>query len=583
MKSNLISKPVSTFEIDTGSYSNAGVRVKNDDFAAAYKPKGRLLTEKGILGLVADGVSSGGAGDIAAKTTGKVLLEDFFATPVTWEASVSIDRILQAHNAWLYHHGNQTATESNHATTLTAVNLRGHFFSVAHIGDSRAYLIRRGMLDQLTRDHVHGARDLQNVLTRAMGIDVHMLIDYTQGMLEVGDVFLITSDGVHKFLSDKQLLKLITQHLGNLDAENMAKTICDKALQQGSQDNVSAVVIMVKSLGEHDLRDNITNAKKLLPPPQLKVGDTFDGMQVLTKLADNGTNLVYKMQHLESQQLLALKTISPNAPSADEEREALAHEIWLGERLHGVFGSEHFPNIVHLTTQTQYFYGLFEFYAGKTLEKMIESRKLPNINQSVQFGIAICRSLSAISRLRVVHRDIKPANLHLGDDGILRLIDWGSAFSGYERGTLGARAAGTPSYMPAELWQDTVPDHASDVYAACVTLYELITGHLPYGTIEPHQTAAFMRTPKSPSRIRPEVPKWLDELLLKGISTDKSQRFSTSEELLVALESGERMRFSAVTKTPLLMRDKLTTLRIFLGISIFINLALIAAMLIIPK
>ena len=201
----------------------------------------------------------------------------------------------------------------------------------------------------------------------------------------------------------------------------------------------------------------------------------------------------------------------------------------------------------------------------------------------MQYGIAMCRSLSAISRLRVVHRDIKPANLHLGDDGILRLIDWGSALSGYERGTLGARAAGTPSYMPTELWQDTVPDHESDVYAACVTLYELITGHLPYGTIEPYQTAAFMRAPKSPSRIRPEVPKWLDELLLKGISTDKAQRFSTSEELLVALESGERMRFSAVTKTPLLMRDKLTTLRIFLGISIFINLALIAAMLIIPK
>ena len=566
--------------MDIGSYSNSGTRNKNDDFATAYQPTGRLIAEKGILGLVADGVSAGDSGDVAAKTTGQVLIEDFYATPATWEASVSMDRILQAHNAWLHHHGNHATADSTHATTLTAVNLRGHFFTVAHIGDTRAYLLRRGNLDQLTRDHVHSARDLQNVLTRAMGIDAHMLIDYTQGMLEVGDIFLITSDGVHKSIAEKQLLKLITPET---DAIQIAKTICEKALQQGSLDNVSAVVMIVKSLGEHDLRDTITSAKKLLPLPNLKVGDAFDGMQVLNKLADNGTNVVYKMQHFESQQLLVLKTISANVPSADEEREALAHEVWLGERLHGVFGSEHFPNIVHLENQSQYFYGLFEFYSGKTLDKNIESHKLPSIHQSVQHGIAMCRSLSAISRLRVVHRDIKPANLHFGDDGVLRLIDWGSALSGYERGTLGARAAGTPSYMPAELWQDTVPDHASDVYAACVTMYELVTGHLPYGTIEPYQTAAFMRTPKSPSRIRPEVPKWLDELLLKGISTDKAQRFSTSEELLLALESGERMRFSPVTKTPILMRDKLTTMRIFLGISIFVNLALIMAMLIIPK
>ena len=584
----------STFDIDTGSFSSAGIRQKNDDFASVCMPKGALLTEKGIIALVADGVSSDVGGDIAAKTTGQVLVEDFYATPVTWEASVSIDRILQAQNAWLYHHSNHATSNGGHATTLTALNIRGHFFTVAHIGDTRAYLIRREKIDQLTRDHVHGAKDLQNVLTRAMGVDAHLLIDYTQGLLEVGDVYVITSDGVHKSISDKILLKLVLQTIeNNGSANDIAKNLCEKALQQSSQDNVSAAVVIVKSLGETDLRDNIVHAKKLMLPPALKASDTFENMTVVTKLADNGTNIVYKMEEPLTKKLFVLKTIVGNVPNANDEREALAHEIWLGERLHGVFGAEHFPNVINLrallqaqgveTSPPQYFYGLFEFYTGKTLEQIIESKKLPNITASIQLAISLCRSLSAISRLRVVHRDIKPANLHLGTDNVLRLIDWGSALSGFERGTLGARAAGTPSYMPAELWQNTVPDHATDVYAACVTLYELITGHLPYGTIEPYQTGAFMRVPRAPSRIRPEVPKWLDKLLLKGISTDKAQRFTTSEELLLALESGDRMRFSPVTKTPILMRDKLTTLRIFLAISIFINFALILAMLVIPK
>ena len=590
----MTSQHYSTFDIDAGSFSNAGIRKKNDDFATVCLPKGALLTEKGIIALVADGVSSDIGGDIAAKTTGRILVEDFYATPVTWEASVSIDRILQAHNAWLYHHSNHSTSNGGHATTLTALNIRGHFFTVAHIGDTRAYLIRRHKIDQLTRDHVHGAKDLQNVLTRAMGVDEHLLIDYAQGLLEVGDVYVITSDGVHKHMTDKLLLQLITDALKkNLSANDIAQRLCEKALLQNSQDNVSAAVVIIKSLGETDLRDTILHAKKRILPPLLKAGDSFENMIVVTKLADNGTNVVYRMEEPISKKLFVLKTITPNTLNEEEEREALAHEIWLGERLHGVFGSEHFPNIVDWNSFSKslgidyspspYFYGLFEFHQGKTLEQIITSKKLPSIATILHLAISLCRSLSAMSRLRVVHRDIKPANLHLGEDNILRLIDWGSALSGFERGTLGARPAGTPSYMPAELWQNTAPDHASDVYGACVTLYELMTGHLPYGTIEPYQTGAFMRVPRAPSRIRPEIPKWLDKVLLKGISTDIAQRFTTSEELLLALESGDRMRFSAVTKTPILMRDKLTTLRVFLAISIFTNVVLLLAMLVIPK
>lgn len=588
------------YDILIGCYSIAGKRDRNEDFAAVRQPQGSLLAEKGVLALVADGVSSGIGGFEAAKTTGGVLMHDFYDTAATWEVSVSLDRILQAQNAWLYARGTGAnvadATSGSFATTLTAINLRGHFFTVAHVGDTRAYLYRKQKLDRLTRDHVHSIKDLSNVLTRAMGVDEHLLVDYAQGMIEVGDIYIIISDGVYKALKDKDLAAFLSNtstalntntanehhHINQL-SDDLAAQICQKALDNGSNDNISATVLIVRSLGEQDLRDTLQHARLASVPNLLKTGDQIDGLTVLNKVADNGFNLLYQVENAATGQKYALKTLSPKVASQMDEREALAHEIWLGHRIEGVFGAEHFPHIAHSPLPASTFYGLFDWHEGQSLEKLIDKKQLLPVKQTVKLGISLCKTLSAMSRLRVTHRDIKPANLHLGDDGMLRLIDWGSALSGFERGTLGARAAGTPSYMPAELWQNVTPDHASDVYAACVTLYELATGHLPYGIVEPYQTGVFARTPKAPSRLRPEIPKWLDQLLLKGVSTDQSARFTTAEELMIALENGDRMSFIPVSTTPLLMRDRMTVLKVLLALSVFINFMLICTMLVMPK
>jgi serine/threonine protein kinase len=183
----------------------------------------------------------------------------------------------------------------------------------------------------------------------------------------------------------------------------------------------------------------------------------------------------------------------------------------------------------------------------------------------------------------VVHRDIKPSNLHLGDDGQLRVLDLGVAVSGNEPVEQRSLHAGTPSYMNPELWDDEPVDAQSDLFALGVTMYQLLTGHLPFGDIEPYQTARYRREPKPPSRVRPDVPIWLDHIVLKAIAYDKKQRFETAEELQLAIERGASRPLSAQAATPLLARDPTLLWKVGLALSVLFNLLLMYWLLFLPR
>ena len=205
------------------------------------------------------------------------------------------------------------------------------------------------------------------------------------------------------------------------------------------------------------------------------------------------------------------------------------------------------------------------------------------VAEVVAWGLSAARSLGSLHRLGVVHRDVKPANLHLGDDGQLRLLDLGVALSGNETVEQRDLHAGTPSYMNPEQWDRAQADAGSDLFALGVTLYQLLTGHLPYGEIEPYQKLRYRRDAKPPSRLRPDVPIWLDRIVLKAVGRDARQRFETAEELLLALERGASRPLSAVPHTPLLARDPTALWKIALGVSVLFNLLLIYWLLFLPR
>ena len=260
----------------------------------------------------------------------------------------------------------------------------------------------------------------------------------------------------------------------------------------------------------------------------------------------------------------------------------LAHEAWLGLRV-SARGEPGFVRVHERAAGASALYTVFDWHGGRTLEQMLESGDRPSVVQVVGAAVEVARALGRLHRHGVVHRDIKPANLHFGDDGHWRVLDLGVALSGRESAAQRELHAGTPSYINPEQWDGAAADAGSDLFALGVTLYRWLTGRLPYGEIEPYQSARYRRDPVALSRIRPDVPIWLDHLVRKAIARDPRARFETAEELLLALERGASRPVSAPAATPLIHRDPATLWKIGLAISLVLNLLLLFWLLFLPR
>jgi len=576
-----------SFDVEIGHASAKGPREVNEDFAGSVQPPPHDEA-RGLVAAIADGVSTGGRGQEAAQTTVMSLVEDYFACPDTWDTTVVLDRLIGAQNAWLADHNRrrQGAGRDGMAamTTVTALVLRGHAYTLAHVGDTRAWLLRDGELVQLTQDHAFEHPDQSSRLTRAVGLDDRVRIDFLQGELQLGDLFVLTSDGVHGVLKRRRLAALARE--GTPDEASRA--IVDAALAAGSRDNATALVLRVRGLAAGRLEDSLLEVRQLPVPPRLRIGDRLDAYTITAEIANTGVHRLYQAREAGTQALVALKTLHESRASDREERAMLAHEAWLGSRIapdSGRHGDAAFVQ-VREPRQPSAFYTVFDWHAGRTLEQLLADGRRFAVPEIVAGALAAARALGRLHRHGVVHRDIKPANLHLGDDGQWRLLDLGVAISGREPRSLRTLHAGTPSYMNPEQWSGDEPvpaDAASDVYALGVTLYQWLTGKLPYGEIEPYQRGRFRRDPKPPSRLRPDVPIWLDHVALKAVALDARQRFETAEEMVLALERGASRPLAAPGSTPLAARDPAALWKIGLGVSLLFNALLVYWLLFLPR
>ncbi|HSW03236.1 bifunctional protein-serine/threonine kinase/phosphatase [Aquabacterium sp.] len=567
-----------SFHVDIGRCSERGQREFNEDFTAALQAPAHEAG-RGLIAAVADGVSAGGHGRAAAQTAVISLVNDFHAVPATWETTVALDRLIGAHNAWLADHNKRRSDDASGLTTLTALALQGQTWTVAHVGDTRAWLLRDGELLCLTQDHALDHPDLRSQLTRALGLEDTVRVDFHQGALQIGDVLLLSSDGVHGALKPAALSKLLG---ATGPAQGVSEAIVQAALAAGSRDNVTALVIQVQGLASQRLDDALLQGRQLPAAPRWKVGDGIDGYTITALVADTGVHRLYQARENATRELVAIKTLHESRAGDAEERGMLAHEAWLGQTV-TERQAQGFVRVRPQRAPTA-FYVVFDWHSGATLEQQLADDKRFVVDEVVQGAIAMARALGRLHRQRVIHRDVKPANLHLADDGQWRLLDLGVAVSGNEPGSVRSLHAGTPSFMNPEQWEEGgQADAMSDLYALGVTLYRWLTGRLPYGEIEPYQTARYRRDPVPPSRIRPEVPIWLDHVVLKAVARDRRQRFETAEELLLALERGASRPLAAPPATPLVNRDPAAMWKIALALSVGLNVLLIVWLLFLPR
>lgn len=540
--------------------SATGPRAENQDALRLVTPAPALAASKGFLFAIADGVSQCADGGLAARSTLQALALDYYATPETWSVAQALDRLLLAQNRWLQANGGGQPL----LTTVSALVMRGRRFTLAHVGDCRVYRWHAETLQRISEDHVWDQPGMQHVLKRALGLDQHLVLDFLDGELRDGECFVLLSDGVWAALGDTAIAGILRDQP---DLHSAAQTLVNAAHLAGSQDNASALLVRVDAVGEASLGDALIHLQQWPLPPPLKPAQAFEGWRVQEVISQSQQSLLYRVLDGQGQAWL-LKTLP--APLADDAQagQALLAEEWFLKRVAG----RHFPE-VHSAGQRQHLYYVMREYSGTTLAQLFEQSGPLPLAQWQDLAERLLRAVGLLHRRQILHRDIKPENLHLGDDGELRLLDFGLAYCPGLSQDTPSTLPGTPSYIAPEAFQGAAPGAQQDLYAVGVTLYFLLTGHFPYGEIEAFQRPRF-GVPVSAGRYRPDLPEWLAQCLERAVAADPLQRYETAEEWLLTLEQGERRSLN-VRPRPLLEREPLKVWRTLALLALLGNLVLL--------
>ncbi|RKG62900.1 serine/threonine-protein phosphatase [Corallococcus sp. CA054B] len=218
---------------DAGSCSEQGPRDYQQDAA------GHTQGPAGLVAAVADGLGSYEGSDKAAQVAVRSVLGHAYLDPVGGGGSLKRGMEFAVAHAHRDVRHEQHVGQHMGLTTLALLVVAGGRAAVAHVGDSRVYRLRAGKLEQLTEDH----RDSRHVLTRCLG---SFRSDFTPDVLETdahpGDVWLLSTDGVHETLTPEQLASVLAD---GADAQVAAQALVESALSDGSRDNCTALVVRV--------------------------------------------------------------------------------------------------------------------------------------------------------------------------------------------------------------------------------------------------------------------------------------------------------------------------------------------------
>jgi serine/threonine protein phosphatase PrpC len=519
----------SSLLVSTGWYTRTGRKSDNEDHAGVATPEDPLLTTKGACAVIADGMSTSEDGGQASRLSVNGFIEDYYSTPETWSVKKSAGRVITALNRWLYGQGQHIhGTPRGFVTTLSGIVIKSATAHLFHVGDTRIYRLRGDELECLTTDHRVTVSGDREYLSRALGIDLYVEIDYRALFVEKGDVYVLTTDGVHDFASPEAMLSILAQ--GN-DPGVQAHRLVDTAYENGSHDNLTCQVLRVDSLpdaGEDAYYGKLTE----LPfPPDLEPGMVLDGYQVLRELHATSRIQVYLALDTGFQRKVVLKTPSVNYQDDPNYIDMFVHEEWIGKRISNV----HVMKVCGSSRKRQCLYYVAEYIEGQTLRQWMSDHPCPSLGEVRDIVGQIAEGLRAFHRLDMIHQDLKPENVMIDQHGIVKIIDFGSTrVSGLEEiaSPLDRQyIVGTLDFSAAEYFRGQRGTKRSDIFSLGVIAYQMLTGELPYGKPLSERSLRHARY-RSASRITPEVPEWVDGALKKAVSIDPARRYDTLSKFI---------------------------------------------------
>lgn len=545
--------------VTIGQCSTAGSKPVNQDFHGALIPDGSELALKGIAVAIADGISSSKVSQIAAEIAVKSLLSDYYCASDAWTAKTAGERVIRAANAWLYAESRRNALHGHmgYVCTLSALILKGRRAHIFHVGDSRVCQLAGDSLEPLTRDHHVAVSSTESYLNRAVGVDPDLDIDYLTVDLNAGDVFVLSTDGVHEYLNPREMAGIVAA-AGDLD--KAARDIVARALANGSDDNLTVQIVRVDSVAAESAQDVLLGLEEIRAAEVPHIPYEIDGFRVVREIHVTDRSEVYVAIDTESGKQVALKVLARRLRDNPDARRRLAMEEWVARRLN----SPHVVRAVRPHGQRSSLYTVCEFIEGQTLRQWMNDNPHPNLATVRAIVEQIAKGLRAFQRKEMLHQDIRPENIMIDATGTVKIIDLGSVRVAGVIEALPAIDAGdvlgTFQYAAPEYFLGQPGTFKSDLYSLGVVAYEMVAGWLPYG-----DGVARATTPKTQAALfyisarenAPNVPEWMDAALRKAVSINPAERHEALSEFVTDLsqpgDSYKRPAFKSLSeRNPLL-------------------------------
>lgn len=538
--------------VTIGYATNKGVKPVNQDFAGSVVPKEPQLSAKGIVLAMADGISSSDVSQEASESAVLGFLEDYYCTSDSWSVKSSAQKVIRSINSLLCAQTQNSPHRFNkdkgYVCTFSALILKSNTAHILHTGDTRIYRLANGELDQLTEDHRKVVSTEVSYLTRGLGIDQNLEIDYQTQSLEKGDIYILATDGIYEFIEHEVMRKIIAH---SITLQHAAGDILAACLEAGSNDNLSIQIVRVDHVPNYELEE-VHRLTSLPLPPRLNARMIFDGFEIIREIYISSRSHVFLAKDIESEQLVVIKTPSTELRSDTAYLEQFMLEEWIAKRVTNPYVAK----AVLSSRKRNYLYLVTEYIDGISLEQWMIDNPKPSLIQVRSIVEQIAKGLQAFHRQEMIHQDIRPKNIMIDSNNTVKIIDFGSTYiagvSEYDN-----EIRGTMRYSAPEYFLGKAGTQCSDLYSLAVITYQMLSGSFPYGT-KIAQAKSFSAQKKLNYQTLidddSELPAWVDDALYKALQIDPLQRYQVLSEFIHDLKHPSSSYVSR-TKPPLIQRD----------------------------
>ncbi len=277
------------------------------------------------------------------------------------------------------------------------------------------------------------------------------------------------------------------------------------------------------------------------------IGQQIGEFRIIEKLGEGGMGVVYKAIDVRLDRPVAIKMLTASLTDNPE----LVQRFQAEARAQANLNHTNLATLYAFLIDQGNAYMVMEFVEGENFDQIIRRNGPVTPRDAVPWFKQALLGIGAAHRVGIIHRDIKPSNLMLNRQGIVKVMDFGIAKAVGSRGmTRTGMHLGTLAYMSPEQIQNRTIDVRTDIYALGVTLYEMLSGHVPFESASEYQIMQDHVSSVPPALVRyyPYAPKEFEGVVAKALAKNPDDRFQTVEEFGVALEHPEN--FLAATPIP---------------------------------